>query len=197
MQKTAFDILGLDYKEIRPRLVLPKAKRGKKIAIAIHGTCQAKYWNNPTGWQDVVDWCSSEGYEVVLLSAEPDNYMGNARPKGVRTLPHGPIEGVIDELMTSAAFVGLGSGLTWLSWATGTPTVLVSGFSEDYTEMQGISRVGAPGGKCSGCFNSHRLDPSDWNWCPVNKGSNRQFECSKTISSESVIAALKQELSRK
>jgi autotransporter strand-loop-strand O-heptosyltransferase len=197
MQKTAFDILGLDYKEIRPRLVLPKAKRGKKIAIAIHGTCQAKYWNNPTGWQDVVDWCSSEGYEVVLLSAEPDNYMGNARPKGVRTLPHGPIEGVIDELMTSAAFVGIGSGLTWLSWATGTPTVLVSGFSEGYTEMQGISRVGAPAGKCSGCFNSHRLDPSDWNWCPVNKGSNRQFECSKTISSESVIAALKQELSRK
>jgi autotransporter strand-loop-strand O-heptosyltransferase len=196
MQKTAFDILGLDYHEIKPKLKLPKLKKEKKIAIAIHGTCQAKYWNNPTGWQELVDWCKSEGYDVVLLSAEPDNHMGNPRPKGVRVLPHGPIDGVIEELVTSEAFVGIGSGLTWLSWATGTPTVLVSGFSEDYTEMRDIARVGAPAGKCSGCFNSHRLDPADWSWCPVNKGSNRQFECSKSISPQSVINALKQQLGR-
>lgn len=194
MQKTAFDILGLDYREVRPKLRLPKANRGKKVAIAMHGTCQAKYWNNPTGWQEVVDWCTAEGYEVVLLSAEPDNYMGNSRPKGVRVLPHGPIETVIKELMTSSAFVGIGSGLTWLSWATGTPTVLVSGFSEAYTEMQGVARVGAPAGKCAGCFNSHRLDPADWNWCPVNKGTSRQFECSKTISGKTVIDSLKSQL---
>jgi len=195
MQKSAFDILGLDYQEIKPRIPIPKVKPKKQISIAIHGTCQAKYWNNPTGWQEVVDWCKGEGYEVLLLSAEPENYMGNSRPTGVKVLPHGPIEGVIEELAASAAFVGIGSGLTWLAWATGTPTVLVSGFSEDYTEMQGIARVGAPAGKCAGCFNSHRLDPADWNWCPVNKDTQRQFECSKSISAKRVIDALKSQLS--
>ena len=195
MQKSAFDILSLDYQEIKPRIPIPKVKPKKQISIAIHGTCQAKYWNNPTGWQEVVDWCKGEGYEVLLLSAEPENYMGNSRPTGVKVLPHGPIEGVIEELAASAAFVGIGSGLTWLAWATGTPTVLVSGFSEDYTEMQGIARVGAPAGKCAGCFNSHRLDPADWNWCPVNKDTQRQFECSKSISAKRVIDALKSQLS--
>jgi hypothetical protein len=72
--------------------------------------------------------------------------------------------------------------------------VLVSGFSEDYTEMQDIFRVGAPAGKCAGCFNSHRLDPADWNWCPVNKGTVRQFECSRDITADRVIAALKEAL---
>jgi autotransporter strand-loop-strand O-heptosyltransferase len=191
MKKTAFDILGLEYSEIKPKLKLPKLKKSKKIAIATHGTCQAKYWNNPTGWQELVDWCNSEGYEVVLLSAEPDGHMGNVRPTGVRALPHGPIEGVIAELVSAEAFVGIGSGLTWLAWATNTPTVLISGFSEAYTEMQDVVRVCAPAGKCSGCFNSHRLDPADWNWCPVNKGTVRQFECSKSISSVQVINSLK------
>jgi autotransporter strand-loop-strand O-heptosyltransferase len=191
MQKTAFDILGVEYRETKPVLKLPTLKKSKKISIAIHGTCQAKYWNNPNGWQEVIDWCNSNGYEVVLLSAESENHMGNQRPTGVRVLPHGPIEGVIAELVSSEAFVGIGSGLSWLSWATNTPTVLISGFSEAYTEMQGVERVVSPAAKCSGCFNSHRLDPADWNWCPVNKGSVRQFECSKSISSEQVIDSLK------
>jgi autotransporter strand-loop-strand O-heptosyltransferase len=195
MQKTAFDILGLDYRETKPAIRIPKnLKKSKKISIAIHGTCQTKYWNNPTGWQEVVDWCNQNGYEPVLLSVEPDGFMGNAHPSGIRQLQPGPIEGAIAELATSEAFVGIGSGLSWLAWAVGTPIVLISGFSEDYTEMQGISRIGAPAGKCSGCFNSHRLDPADWNWCPVNKGTNRQFECSKSIEASTVITELKRVL---
>lgn len=191
MQKVAFDILGLDFEDTKPKITLPKVEKLKKVAIGIHGTCQTKYWNNPTGWQEVVDWCRANDYEPVLLSVEPDGFMGNAHPTGIRQLQAGPIEGAIAELASSEAFVGIGSGLSWLAWAVGTPTVLISGFSEPYTEMQGISRVGAPAGKCSGCFNSHRLDPADWNWCPVHKGSNRQFECSKTITSETVIQKLK------
>jgi autotransporter strand-loop-strand O-heptosyltransferase len=198
MQKTAFDILGLDYTEIKPIINLPKnIKKSRKISIAIHGTCQTKYWNNPTGWQEVVDWCNQNDYEVVLLSVEQDGFMGNSHPTGIRHLTPGPIEGAIAELASSEAFVGIGSGLTWLAWTVGTPVILVSGFSENYTEMQGISRIGAPAGKCSGCFNSHRLDPADWNWCPVNKGTNRQFECSKSIEASTVINELKRVLGLK
>lgn len=192
MQKCAFDILGLDYRETRPRLEIPKVEKKKKIAIAIHGTCQAKYWNNPTGWQQVVDWCIEQGYEVVLLSREEDGFMGNSHPTGVRKLESGPITNVIRELEESQAFIGIGSGLSWLAWATTTPVILISGFSHNYTEtFENTHRISAPENKCSGCFNQHRLDPGDWNWCPVHKDTDRMFECSKSITAMAVILKLK------
>ena len=43
---------------------------------------------------------------------------------------------------------------------------------------------------CNSCFNNFKLDAGDWNWCPQNKGTTRQFECTKTISSEYVIQEL-------
>ena len=102
------------------------------------------------------------------------------------------IEEAISEISKSEAFIGIGSGLSWLSWAIGTPTILISGFSHDYTEpLTNTTRICSPAGKCSGCFNTHRLDPSDWNWCPVHKGTDRQFECSKLITADSVISQLK------
>jgi autotransporter strand-loop-strand O-heptosyltransferase len=191
MQKAAFDILGLDFKDTKPVLTLPKVAKQKKIAIGIHGTCQTKYWNNPTGWQDVVNWCNANGYEAVIVSSEPNGFMGNMYPTGARKLPAGPIDKALEEIESAEAFVGISSGLTWLAWATTTPVIMISGFTEDYNEMQDIVRINAPAGKCSGCFNFHRLDPADWNWCPIHKGTNRQFECSKTITSETVINKLK------
>jgi autotransporter strand-loop-strand O-heptosyltransferase len=128
---------------------------------------------------------------VLLLSKEGDTYMGNDHPKGIKQLPAGPLEDVIRELQASEVFIGIGSGLTWLSWATNTPTVLISGFSEEYTEPSSCYRIGAPEGKCSGCFNKFQLDAGDWNWCPVHKGTERQFECTKAITGQSIIEILK------
>jgi len=191
MQKTASDILGLDFIELKPKLKKPTTPKKKQIAIAIHATAQAKYWNNLTGWQQVVDWCDKQGYEVILLSREGDTYMGNNHPTGIKYLSSYDIDTTIQTLHESEAFIGISSGLSWLSWATDTPTILISGFSETYTEPSSCYRLGSPEGKCKGCFNSHKLDAGDWNWCPVHKGTDRQFECSKTITPESVIEKLK------
>lgn len=191
MQQMATDILGLEYKEIKPKLEDRKVEKDDKlITIAIHGTAQPKYWNNPTGWQDVVDWLNNKGYTVKLLSKEGNDYMGNKHPNGIVKHPNGPLESVMDEMAKSKAFIGIGSGLSWLSWALGTKTVLISGFSEDWAEMQDCVRIGSPKGKCSGCFNRLKLDAGDWNWCPDHKGTNRQFECTKEITSEMVIKEL-------
>jgi autotransporter strand-loop-strand O-heptosyltransferase len=191
LQKTASDILGLEFKEVHPIIANKNPKKKKQIAIAMHSTTQAKYWNNPTGWQEVVDWCKEKGYEVKLVSREGDGYMGNHYPKGITKHPEGSLEVLMDELLQSEAFIGIGSGLSWLSWALEIPTVLISGFSKDYTEPSICYRITAPEGKCNGCFNTHRLDPGDWNWCPVHKGTDRQFECSKSITSEIIIEKLK------
>ena len=191
LQKMASDILGIDYKEVRPLLPLKDIEKDDKlITIAIHGTAQPKYWNNPKGWQDVVDWLNSRGYTVKLLSREDDNYMGNKHPNGIIKHPAGTLESVMDEMRKSKAFIGIGSGLSWLSWGLGTKTVLISGFSYDWAEMQDCVRIAPPKDKCGGCFNRMKLDAGDWNWCPDHKGTERQFECTKSITSEMVIKEL-------
>jgi autotransporter strand-loop-strand O-heptosyltransferase len=193
MQKMASDILGLDFKEVKPKV----KKRSvaidndlKQVCIATYGTAQSKFWNNPTGWQDVVDWLNNRGYKVRLLSKEGDNYMGNRLPTGIIQHPNGPLELVMDEMKKSKAFIGIGSGLSWLSWALDVPTVIISGFSYKWAEMEDCVRIGAPEGKCEGCFNRIKLEAGDWNWCPDHKGTERQFECTKTITSEMVIKEL-------
>jgi autotransporter strand-loop-strand O-heptosyltransferase len=192
LQKMCSDILGLEYKEIKPKLQRknPPLEKLKQVCIGVFGTAQSKFWNNPTGWQDVVDWLNNKGYTVKLLSKEGDDYMGNKLPKGIVHHPNGPIELVMDEMKKSKAFIGIGSGLSWLSWSLDTPTVLISGFSYDWAEMQDCIRVTAPKGKCEGCFNRLRLNAGDWNWCPDHKGTERQFECTKSITSEMVITEL-------
>ena len=193
MQKMCTDILGLEYTEIRPKIKNIKTKIDpnlKQVCIGVFGTAQSKFWNNPTGWQDVVDWLNNKGYTVRLLSKEKDDYMGNKLPKGIVHQPKGPIEVVMLEMLKSKAFIGIGSGLSWLSWSLNVPTVLISGFSYDWAEMQDCIRIAAPKGKCEGCFNRLKLDPGDWNWCPDHKGTDRQFECTKSITSEMVIKEL-------
>jgi len=66
--------------------------------------------------------------------------------------------------------------------------MLISGFSEKYTEFSDCIRIGTDKKyACHGCFNIHRLDAGDWEWCPEHKNTPRMFECTKTIKPETVI----------
>ena len=122
--------------------------------------------------------------------------MGNWYPTGATKFPDSPIESVIDQLAECQAFIGISSGLTWLAWATDTPTIQISGFTEPFNEPDdGIIKISAPDEACSGCANRLRLDAGDWNWCPDLKGTDRQFECSRLINSIDVILALEKLLS--
>jgi len=193
LQKSCADMLGLDFEEIIPKIKLkPNVEREKLVTIAIHSTAQAKYWNNPAGWQEVVDYVKERGYRVVLLSREENGYMGNWHPKGIEKLESGPLENVIEMLQKSKLFIGVSSGLSWLSWVSCTPTCMISGFTDPFHEPKSnVIRIGAEEGKCSGCMHSHRLDAGDWNWCPEHKGTDRQFECSKSITGKTVIDSIK------
>jgi autotransporter strand-loop-strand O-heptosyltransferase len=187
LQKTATDILGLEYNEIRPKLNLPNTSKKKKVGIGFHSTAQAKYWNNPDGWQKVVDYLISLGYECMIYSKEGDGYMGNNYPKGVTIYEGGNLQEVIDDLSTCEFFIGLGSGLSWLAWACKLPVVLISGFSEKWAETKLDTYRVINENVCHGCFNSEKLDAGDWNWCPLHKDTDRMFECTKRISSDMVI----------
>lgn len=188
MQDIAADILGLERGEIQTKVHKPDPIIMEKpyICIANHSTAQAKYWNNPTGWQELVDYVRSLGYEVFLISKEPDGYMGNQNPKGVIKVMNKSIEEIGALLRGSSLFVGLGSGLSWYAWALEVPTILISGFSHPNQEMKnGITRI-HNNDVCNGCFAKHLFDRGDWNWCPEHKGTERQFECTKTITFDMV-----------
>jgi autotransporter strand-loop-strand O-heptosyltransferase len=191
--ETASDILGLDYSGIRPRIKavdLPRPMDQDYVCIAVHSTAQAKYWNNRTGWEKTVRFLNDSGYQVVLLSKEGREHMNNKAPGGIIYIPEGPLEQIINYLKHAKLFIGIGSGLSWLSWAIGCPTCLVSGFSYPYSEMKDCIRIAPDESICCGCFNRYRLDPGDWNWCPDHKNTARAFECTKSITAEQVISAL-------
>lgn len=197
MQMAATDILGLDYQELKPRLgVKPTGKHPlgsrKYVCIANHATLQAKYWNNRVGWQKLVDYLKDKGYSVVVLSKEQDGHNGNDNPKGVLYPPDYEMDTIMTYIKYCSFFVGVGTGLTWLSWAMNKPTAMISGFSETYTEMQtDIIRIGAKEGMCTGCFNRVRLaDKGEWHWCPDHEETDRQFECTKTLTAADVIERL-------
>ena len=185
--KIASDILGLEYEELKPRVYTHNVKKKKQVAIGVHSTAQCKYWNNPTGWQEVVDYLKSKDYKVILLSREEDGYMGNRNPRGAVQHKKGPLKHVIRTLQESEMFIGISGGLSWLSWAAGTPTILISGFTERISEPQkDIHRV-INEDVCHGCWSDFKFDAGNWNWCPRHDNTDRKFECSKLITSKMVI----------
>jgi autotransporter strand-loop-strand O-heptosyltransferase len=192
LQQTASDILGLDYKEIKPKITIPNRLRnieGKYVCIGIHSTCQAKYWNYLDGWQKIVDYLNSRGYGVVAIHKEKGQYMGNTIPSGIIDKSGDiTIEDRIVDLKYANMFIGVGSGLSWLAWAVGTPLVMISGFSKTFCEFTtGVERIHNTD-VCNGCFNDPNItfDPGDWNWCPRKKN----FECTKSITPEMVILGI-------
>jgi autotransporter strand-loop-strand O-heptosyltransferase len=197
LQKVGSDILGVEYIEKKPNISIEDTKNpfpSKKVAaIAINSTAQAKYWNNPNGWQKVVDYLNALNYKVILLSKEEDGYMGNKYPQNVHKVVTKNVKEVVNYLKYSDLFIGIGSGISWLAWAINCPTILISGFSKPYAEFSGkyVYRI-HNNNVCNGCFNRHLFDKGDWNWCPDKKGTNEQFICSTSIPAEKVIDRIDQ-----
>jgi glycosyltransferase involved in cell wall biosynthesis len=185
LQRLSSSILGINHKEIKPNIVIKNTDRKieqKYVCFATQSTAQAKYWNNPTGWQETCDYLNSIGLKPVLIQAEKEDRFNNI----INLSGDKDIQETINLLYNCEFFIGIGSGLSWLSWAIKKHTILVSGFSLPRSEFFTPYRV-INTNVCNGCWNEHDFDRGDWNWCPRQKGTPRQFECSKEISSQMVI----------
>ena len=185
LQKTASDTLGLEYKEIRPKIEIPEGFRPikeKYVCIAQFSTANAKHWHYPCkdsnkGWQILVDWLNSQGYKVMVISKQKTNLINVIDKTG-----DFPIEHRVNELKFCEFFIGVGSGLSWLAWAVGKKVVMISGFSKLICEFQTNNINIRNFNVCNGCFNRHEFDRGDWNWCPEHKGTDRHFECTINIT---------------
>jgi autotransporter strand-loop-strand O-heptosyltransferase len=190
LQKTATNILGLEYVEIKPTLDFKEKKRPikeKYVTIANESTSGCKYWNYPNGWQELVDYLISKGYKVINVSKNGDKL------KNVEKLSNTSIENTMNFIYHSEFFIGLSSGLSWLSWALGKHVVLISNFTEiDHEFTTNTTRI-YNHDVCNSCWNNplFKFDKGDWNWCPEHKNTDRQFECHKSITTEMVINKIK------
>jgi autotransporter strand-loop-strand O-heptosyltransferase len=187
LQKTASDILGLDFKEIRPKIKLKNTQKFKRVGIAINSTAQCKYWNCQNGWQMLVDYLKDLGYEIILYSKEENGYMGNYYPNGVNRFKSDNLKEIAEHMSSCEFFIGLTSGLSCLAWSINIPVIIISGITEKHLESwDNVIRI-INEETCHGCFNRHKFDPGDWNWCPEHKGTYKQFECTKWIMVDRVI----------
>lgn len=179
----ACDLVGIPYAgEKRPRLqpswYLPAPRARKLVCIAEHSTARAKYWNHPTGWQDLVDRFKAIDWDVVYVSKE------DCELEGVEKAPEDLRE--VAQLMSAAGyFVGISSGLSWLAWALGVKCCMISGFTWEWVEFDADVRILDKSG-CSGCWHWAKFDRGDWMWCPQWKGTDRAFECTKHIGADKV-----------
>jgi len=192
LQKVASDYLGLNYVPERPSLdyrLSPSKFTKPYVTIATQSTAQAKYWNYKGGWNIIVDYLKSKGFDVVCIdknSSFGNNNNMNIIPSNALDLTGNySLEDRINQIYHSSFFIGLPSGLSWLAWSIGKPVTLISGFSHDYTEFETPYRVQNKN-VCNGCWNDNYFDRGNWMWCP-KPDKKEMFECTKSITPQMVI----------
>jgi autotransporter strand-loop-strand O-heptosyltransferase len=182
LQQAATNILGLEYKEIKPKIkhIGNNKFDSKYITIATNSTAGCKFWTKE-GWQEVINYLTEKGYKVINVSIE-DNPFDNCIQ-----LDDKSIENSINTLYHSEFFIGLSSGLSWLAWSLDRQVIMISNFTKKDHEFECIRITNT--NVCHGCWSNPEFvfDKGDWDWCPVNKGTDKQFECHKSITSKMVI----------
>ena len=198
LHRTAGYILGVDPSDIPPRfnLTAPRQIKEKYVCIAAQSSSQAKYWNNPFGWREVIRFLRENGYRVLCIDKEPVHGIGlhwNFMPWGVEDFTGDrPLQERVDLIKDADFFIGLSSGLSWLAWGCKVPVVMISGFTHPTNEFATPYRI-INYHTCHSCWNDMRenFDHYDFLWCPRHKGDDRQFECTRLISAEQVINTIK------
>lgn len=185
--QVAADILGFKYREIRPKIHVENTQRLRRnayVCIATKSTAACKLWLFERGWQTVIDYLNSKGLDVLLIQKEKDDFTGVINKSGDHRL-----QDRITDILHCEFFIGLGSGLSWLAWALDKPVILISGFSQPFTEFRSNCHRIINTDVCHGCWNSTQctFDRGDWDWCPLHRSTPRQHECSRKISPKMVI----------
>jgi autotransporter strand-loop-strand O-heptosyltransferase len=180
LQQTATDILGLEYTELNYGVNLPKKERpieNKYVVFAPNATSGCKEWVYES-WVSLSKLIKELGYDVVTVTLRPYNI------EGVTNVWGEPLDVVSNYLRHAEAFVGLGSGLSWLNWSLGKHTFMINGFAKPNHEFSSnITRI-YNDNTCIFCWNDEVFvfNPGDWDWCPVYKGTKKQHICQKSIT---------------
>ena len=179
LQKTASDILGLDFKEVNYGLNFKIKNRPIKEKYVVFGpeaTSGCKEWSYDS-WVTLSKLIKDSGYEVVIITKNPYHI------QGVKNITGKSLEETATYLHYAERFIGLGSGLSWVNWALGKYTHMINGFVQKGHEFtSNLTKI--TNDLCIKCWNDPVLvfDSGDWDWCPVYKGTELQHICQKSIT---------------
>ena len=188
LQKTATDILGLEYNEVNFGIKFNPKKRpieNKYVVVGPLSTAGLKEWPHKN-WSELAKLLNSHGYLVISLTKEKFN-LDNIANKITSDWNE-----IFNYLHHAEFFIGLSSGLSWINWSLKKHTVMISGFStDDHEFQQNVTRISNQ--VCIKCWNDPVLtfDGGDWDWCPVYKGTERQHICQKSITVNQVYNKIK------
>jgi autotransporter strand-loop-strand O-heptosyltransferase len=189
LQQTATDILGLEFKEVNHGIDFPAGKKpvdGKYVVFGPNATAGCKEWDY-NNWVSLSKMLREIGYSVITLTQKPFHI------DGCKNIWGEPLSEVANYLHHADAFIGLGSGLSWLNWALGKHTYMINGFSKDGHEFsERITKI-YNDNTCIFCWNDEVFvfEPGDWDWCPVYKGTSKQHICQKSITPLQVFNRIK------
>lgn len=204
LHRTAGKILSIeDIADNPPRVNLTAERKIKEkyVCIAAQASSQCKYWNNPFGWREVVQYLKDNGYRVLCIDRMTEygtDYTWNHIPYGAENFTGDlPLQERIDLIKDADLFIGLSSGLSWLAWCCHVPVILISGFTDPVNEFYTPYRV-QNSSVCHGCWNDMRCDFNhfDFLWCPRKKAARDKFECTKMITSKMVITQINKLLTK-
>ena len=185
LQEAATKILGLEFKEIMPKLKYDAGDNlyGKYVTIATNSTSGCKFWTKE-GWQGVINYLHEKGYKVINVSLEPNPF------DNCEQIINTDIQKTMAIIHHSQFYLGLGSGVSWLANALGKEVVMINNFAEEAHEF-GCIRI-TNKNVCNGCWNNQnfKFDAGDWSWCPIYRNTPRQFECQRSITADDVINRL-------
>jgi autotransporter strand-loop-strand O-heptosyltransferase len=184
LQQVASDFLGLEYKEIKTKIVRstnPRPLKEKYVALAEFSTFDCKEWLNIGGWQKIVNYLNGQGYKVVSVSRE-ETKLNNVIKMNGKT-----IQETINNIQHAEFFIGVSSGCSWLAWGLNVPVIIISGPTLPFVEMKDCFRV-INRNVCHGCMSDKdaSFDRGNRRLCPNNKN----LECSTSITPEMVIHAI-------
>jgi autotransporter strand-loop-strand O-heptosyltransferase len=144
LQQTATDILGLEYNEVRSNFEeLVKNEKpniiGKYVCISEMASSPKKGWSEKEfGWQLIVDVLQGFGFNVVVISKEPTSLKNVINKTGDI-----PLKDRMIDIYYSQFFIGVSSGLSWLSWSLGKPVMMISEVTPKFHEFKkNIARIG-------------------------------------------------------
>lgn len=140
LQEIPSAILKLPSVELRPplELLFNKTKQHKKyVCISEYASHENKHWKYNNGWQIIVDYLNSIDYDVYVISREPTTLNNVIKLTGNISLIQRA-----QTLRNADFFIGLSSGLSWLSWAVNTHVFMISDVTPPYHEFKSnITRI--------------------------------------------------------
>ena len=195
-------MLGFGPKELGdfpPKVDLSHERiiKEKYVVIATKASSACKFWNNRSGWREVIAHLKEKGYRVLCIDKDHEvgvNECWYEMPYGAEDFTgNRPLQERIDIIKDADLFIGMSSGLAWLAWCCLPPEkiIMINTFTEAWNEFdcRHIQNLHV----CHGCWNDCRysFEHKNFLYC---KHEDDRFACSKYISSEMVISEVDEAL---